>query len=152
MASRTASGVDLGTVKKVRSAAAKGSHYKARTKQWLEKQGYSVGHLERMMWIRAGQPCGVCAQPKMFATKKDQFGADLLAVRADMPVTFVQVKLNRHDIAAAVRIFGEFPFPTTARRWVVVWEKGAREPEVIDAATYVIAARPRSVAPQETLF
>lgn len=153
MASRTAAGVPQALIDRAlaksgqapaRSAAAKGQHYKARTKAWLEGQGYAVAHLERLMWIRTGAaPCDACGAPRMFATKKDQLGADLLAVKADEPVTFVQVKLGASQLSAARREFAGHPFPPAARRWVVIWEPRARAPQVVDCS----ADTPASLGP-----
>lgn len=158
MASRSAAGVDLAAfgLAPKRSAAAKGSYFKARTKAWLEKQGYVVAHLERMMWIRkGGPPCVACGQPAMFATKKDQLGSDLLAVKDGEPDTYVQVKLGTSSVMAARRAFVEFPLGLSARRWVVAWERGARAPQVIDCtadtAASLGAVRGRQ-QPQERLF
>jgi hypothetical protein len=151
MASRSSYGVDLskypGLVadvepeKKKRSNASKGSYYKRRTVEWLEKNGYQVGHLERMFWIRAREkertPCPSCGAsvetPRMFATKSDQFGADLLAVNATSMI-FVQVKFGSDQVAAARRAFAEFVFPPQALRWVAVWRERARDPEIIDCS------------------
>jgi hypothetical protein len=151
MASRSSYGVDLSKYpglldvepeKKKRSNVAKGSYYKARTVKWLEeKMGYQVAHLERMFWIRAREkertPCPSCGAsvetPRMFATKSDQFGADLLAMGADALI-FVQVKFGSDQVAAARRAFAEFKFPATATRWIVVWRERAREPEIIDCS------------------
>lgn len=137
------------TQAKPRSAAAKGSYYKSRTKAFLERNGWQVAFLERMLPIFRPPINGV-PQRQIFK-KVDQFGADLLAVNADT-VAFVQVKLQsgRLDVAAAVRKFREFTFPPTARRLIYVWQSGAREPMVIDAETYQIGER--RVAQRETLF
>jgi hypothetical protein len=72
-----------------------------------------------------------------FAVKRDQFGSDLLAVN-DQAIWFVQVKLGRNSIAAAVREFRTFPCPPGCKQIVAVWELRGRYPELIDAAEYVI--------------
>src|SRR5438128_12685397 len=63
----------VGEVRLMPSAVAKGSYWKARTKRWLERQGYRVGFLERMLHIQG--------KHGLIPVKRDQFGADLLAVR-----------------------------------------------------------------------
>jgi hypothetical protein len=178
MASRTSYGVDLnkypGLVadvepeKKKRSNAAKGSYYKQRTVKWLEeKMGYQVAHLERMFWIRAREkertPCPSCGAsvetPRMFATKSDQFAADLLAVN-DSSMIFVQVKFGSDQVAAARRAFAAFRFPPTALRWVAVWRERAREPEIIDCSADTAESlgpvrtpkKKQSIGRQETMF
>lgn len=106
------------------SNSKKGSYYKLRTKKWLEEKGYQVGFLERIHWLfKAGQ--------RSIPIKKDQFGSDLLAVNKEQ-VIFVQVKLNRKNIADARKEFSKYKFPDFADVWIVVWEPRAREPEIIE--------------------
>lgn len=107
--------------------AKKGTYYKARTKKWLEGKGYVVGSLEKMFPImRPGKTA--------FFIKQDQFGSDLLAVGSS-DLIFVQVKLNRKNIAVAHKEFAKFPWPSSkaVKRWIVVWEVGGHEPEIIVA-------------------
>lgn len=119
------------------SASAKGSYYKTRTKTWLERRGYDVAFMERLMWVRGGnQPCPACRQVKMFASKRDQLGADLLATNVD-EIVMVQVKLNRNDAAKAAREYARFRFPASVKLWIVIWTPRAREPEVVDARAYL---------------
>jgi len=114
------------TPKPKRSNSAKGNYYKLRTKKWLEAKGYAVAFMERVMWIPPKEPGG-----RMIPVKKDQFGADLLAVTAT-EIVFVQVKLNRNNIAAGRHEFAKFTFPTTTQQWIVIWEPRQREPEIIE--------------------
>ncbi|MEO7272061.1 MAG: hypothetical protein ABI211_08650 [Vicinamibacterales bacterium] len=107
------------------SNAAQGQHWKARTKKWLEEQGYQVGHLEIQRVVHT--PRG------MFPLKRDQFGSDLLAVGAG-GVVFVQVKggaAPRSQLAVARAAFADFLCPPGAQQWVVLWQPRAREPEVV---------------------
>ena len=69
------------------SNAAKGSYYKARTKKYLLACGWQVADLEVVKTIYPeGYGVG-----KSFSVKRDQFGADLLAVNAER-IVFAQVK------------------------------------------------------------
>lgn len=119
-------------VKRSRSSSAKGNYYKLRTKRWLEAQGYAVGFMERVMWVR---PKVVGERP--IPIKVDQFGADLLAMNVS-ELIFVQAKLaGRRDPQAggtarmsALREFAKYPFPPFVERWVVQWRPRAREPEI----------------------
>lgn len=106
------------------SASAKGNYYKLRTKKWLEAKGYRVAFLERLMWLPPKHPGG-----RMVPIKRDQFGADLLAVN-DGEVIFVQVKLNGKNVAAGRHEFAKHVVPVFTQQWIVVWEPRAREPEV----------------------
>lgn len=114
-----------------RSAAAKGSYYKLRTKRWLEAQGYVVAYLERLLWIPNKKDLS-----RMIPVKQDQLGSDLLAMNVE-ELIFVQVKLGTSGVAKAVKTFATFPFPPTVQRWVVCWTPRAREPHVIDCAERV---------------
>lgn len=113
------------------SNSAKGQYYKARTKRWLEAEGFTVAHLERVHLLHRGR--GVAPLP----VKKDQLGSDLLAVSRDR-VVFVQVKFfgtddKRNDlhIRNALAEFATHPCPRFAEQWVVVWRRGERAPRVI---------------------
>lgn len=135
-----------------RSAVAKGSYYKARTKRWLEGEGYQVAFLERMMLLHIPEKLAddgtLREAARQLPIKRDQFGSDLLAVRRDA-VVFVQVKLGRKDVWDALREFARYEWPDTpaVKRWVVCWEKGAKTPEVVDAAATPL--RTGDVVPRE---
>lgn len=111
------------------SNAKKGSYYKLRTKKWLEGKGYEVAFLERMMWIFTKDK--TTGEKKMIPIKRDQFGSDLLAVNSEQ-IIFVQVKLNKKNVADARAEFAKHVFPSCAQKWIVVWEVRAREPEIIE--------------------
>lgn len=110
-----------------RSNVSKGAYYKGRAKKYLQAQGYQVADMEV---VRVVYPPG----RKPFPTKRDQFGADLLAVNGD-EVIFVQVKggrTARTGISKARQEFERFDFPDYAKRWIMVWGYRAREPEIIE--------------------
>lgn len=112
-----------------KSASAKGNYYKLRTKKWLEAKGYAVAFMERIMWIPPKEPGG-----RLIPIKRDQFGADLLAV-SKTELIFVQVKLkgptNTSGLrASAIAEFAKHIIPAFAQQWVVIWEPKAREPEI----------------------
>jgi len=104
------------------NAAAKGSYYKLRTKRWLETKGYAVAFMERIQWIPKGHG-------HMIPVKRDQFGADLLAMNRDEMI-LVQVKFGKGSRAAARRTFDTFPIPPFVSTWIVSWEARARTPEI----------------------
>lgn len=115
----------------MRSAAAKGSYYKLRTKRWLEAKGYAVAFLERIHWIPPREPGG-----RMIPIKRDQLGADLMAVSADA-IILVQVKFgtNRRGaghLAAGRREFAKYAMPALVQRWIVIWAPRMREPEILE--------------------
>jgi hypothetical protein len=123
------------------SAVAKGQYWKARTKKFLEAEGYQVAFLERVLWLQT--PTG------RIPVKRDQFASDLLAVNAD-DVIFVQVKggvSRRSQIAAARKAFGGFVFPPGTRQWIVLWAPRARQPEVIVVSEGPCGAMAERLAP-----
>lgn len=103
------------------AAAAKGAYYKRRTKRWLERQGFVVGFLERVHVVKR--------QGRLIAIKRDQFGADLLAING-WQVVFVQAKLGSKSVAAAKREFNKYEFPPHVKTWIVTWARRARVPRV----------------------
>lgn len=71
--------------------------------------------------------------------KRDQLGCDLLAVN-EREVLFVQVKFHgdedrRKQIALreALALLRSFPCPPCARQVVLVWRRGDRSPQLMDA-------------------
>ena len=109
------------------SNAKKGAYYKARAKKWLEARGYQVADLERVYWIRGQIP-----------VKRDQFGADLLAVSPDR-IAFVQVKGGEQargegQFPAARREFEAYRFPDSpiVRKLVLAFAPGCRSPRVVE--------------------
>lgn len=113
------------------SSAARGTYYRARSRRFLEGEGYAVADLEKMFRVFDR------AKPeRVLWTKRDQLGADLLAVNA-REVLFVQVRggrTARSKVAAALREFARWPCPRRARQWVMVWVPRAREPQIVDVA------------------
>lgn len=136
-----------------RSNVATGSHYKGRTVKWLQARGYRVAFLERMFLIHKPADKVREGESPTFPIKRDQFGSDLLAVSAT-EIVFVQVKLGRDHIAAGRAEFSQHLCPPPAKQWLVVWERGGREPEVIDCTGgYVpVNERPRQARGQTDLW
>ena len=105
------------------SAVAKGQYWKSRTKKFLEAAGYQVAFLERVLWIQG--------KFGRVPVKRDQFGADLLAVNG-LEVIFVQVKGGircRDHVADARRAFAKYAFPAGTKQWIVLWapRRGGRK-------------------------
>ena len=101
-----------------------GNYYKLRTKKWLEKKGFQVATMEKMLRIPI-------KDDKVIFIKKDQFASDLLAISEEQ-IIFIQVKLNRKHIAEGIKGLAAFKMPKWVDKWVVIWSKGDREPEVIE--------------------
>ena len=112
------------------SNASRGAYYKLRTKKWLEARGYTVALMERVMWIPPKEPGG-----RPIPVKRDQLGADLLAVSAT-ELVLVQVKSvgpkTSPDRLGAIREFAKYTVPAFVQQWVVIWKPRQREPEIIE--------------------
>lgn len=103
----------------------KGNYYRLRTKKWLQKKGFKVETLERIK--RYVDKKGV-----MRFAKSDLWGADLIAANKEQMI-FVNSVFGRSHISPHIKEFLKYPYPLFVELWVVVWEKGAREPEIIEA-------------------
>jgi hypothetical protein len=121
------------------NTAAAAAHSIKRTKDWLEKNGYVWADMEIKKWIdpnrghEAEIEAGTMGVQPMFPTKRDQFGCDLLAMNG-VHVVFIQVKTNDRHMRQGQRDLCSHPYPPGSKRWVVRWEKGAREPEILDCS------------------
>lgn len=69
--------------------------------------------------------------PQRIPVKRDQFGADLMAM-SDTRVVFIQVKYGEPRVAHATREFEKYVWPPFVERHVVAWRPRAREPEVYE--------------------
>lgn len=103
----------------------KGDRYKYKTKKWLEQNGY-VAFLSETYRRFVDKKTG-----KVVIRKYDIFGADVIAMNGE-EIVFAQSKLGRKNIADGIKGFLKYDFPDCVQLWVVVWEKYAREPEIID--------------------
>lgn len=101
-----------------------GTYYKYRSKQFFLKNGFKAEYLERAH--RFITPDG-----KVMFSKSDVFGADILAMDGKQMI-FANSKVGRKNIAQGIKEFMKHPYPPGVIRWVLVWEKGASEPEIVD--------------------
>lgn len=121
------------------SNAARGARAKTRTRKWLEAYGYQVADLEKVYYVRT--PKG------RLPVKRDQMGADLLAVLPPAPlrfpgpypfdrdIVFVQVKSGASakggTFPSARRAFCGYPVSAVAAQAVVAWPPRARHPRIV---------------------
>lgn len=110
------------------SNASRGAYFKGRTRKWLLAQGWQVADLEVVRWVYrpGGTPIPV---------KKDQLGADLLALSAS-GVVLIQVKGGEQargggQFLPAQRIFAAVQAPPCVVKWIVAWAPRAREPRIV---------------------
>jgi len=101
----------------------------ARTRKWLERQGYVVATLERMQSIPSSSGGFVFV-------KRDQLGCDLLAMNA-AHTRLIQIKSGeswRSQLAAARAEFAKYPLGPGCAQEIFGWTPRARAPEIICVA------------------
>jgi len=103
----------------------KGNYYKIKTKKWFEKQGYFCDYLEKLQRIYDKK------RDKVIFIKKDIAGADGFAMNGE-EIIFWNAKFNKDNIAKGIREFIRYPYPKFVQRWIIVWERGKREPEIVE--------------------
>lgn len=103
--------------------ASKGNYYKLKTRQWFRDHGYECELLEKNQRI--------FVKGKIIFTKKDVFGSDGLAI-CKAQIIFWNSKLGKKNIAKGLKELEKYPWPNSVKRWVVAWEKGARQPDIVE--------------------
>ena len=101
----------------------KGNYWKYKTKKWFEDQGYYVDYLEKNQRI--------VANGKVIFIKKDIMGCDGIAMNKQH-IVFWQSKLNKKNIAEALKEFDKYPWPNSKHIdvWVIIWEPRQRVPTI----------------------
>lgn len=102
----------------------KGNYYKLRTKKWFIKKGYLCEYLEKVQRIYV--------RGRVIFIKRDVFGADGLSMKRGETLIFWNSKLGKKNIAQGIKEFAQYPYPGTVKRWIIVWEVRAREPEIVE--------------------
>lgn len=105
------------------SRVSKGNYYRLRTKKWFEKKGFWVETIEKTQRI--------FVKGMVIFKKSDLAGADLLAMDGAQ-IIFANSVFGKKNVASHLKEFAKYPYPAFVERWVVVWEKGWREPEIIE--------------------
>ena len=106
------------------STAKKGQYYKRKTKLWFIEKGWATEYVERMQVIHA-------KAGKLVYIKKDLWGADGCSMNGK-EIIFWNSKFGRLHINDGIEEFKKYPYPPQVQRWLVVWEKGVKEPEIIN--------------------
>lgn len=101
----------------------KGNYYRFKTKRWFQEQGYFAEYMEQnqRLYIKG----------RVIFVKRDIAGADGFAMN-EKEIIFWQAKLNKENIAKAIKDFNKYPYPDCVQRWVVVWTPRAREPQIVE--------------------
>ncbi len=113
------------------SNVSRGNYYKRKTKEWLEKRGYTVQLTEFV----SSRPIG---GGRMIWTKKDVFGSDGIAMNGE-EIIFWNAKatdpkviygITKHKYSGTAE-FSKYPFPPTVKRHLYIWEP-RKQPVIID--------------------
>lgn len=113
------------------SNSSRGNYYKKRTKEYLEKLGFTVQLTEFV----SSRPIG---GGRMIWTKKDVLGSDGIALNGK-EIIFWNAKHcttnDKNNIDTQIRHgkkeFAQFPFPDCVKRHLYIWEP-RKQPIVID--------------------
>lgn len=108
----------------------RGNYYKLRTRNWFRKKGYDCELSEKLYPIIDKDK--ITGETKLIGYRKsDIFGSDMIAMNGE-EIIFANSKFGRQNITEGLKEFAKYPFPSCVKRWVVVWEFRAREPEIIE--------------------
>lgn len=115
------------------SNVSRGNYYKRKTKEWLEKKGYTVQLTEFV----SSRPIG---GGKMLWTKKDVFGSDGIAMNGK-EIIFWNAKATTNDVIggmyshkySGIAEYKKYPFPDCVKRHLYIW-RPRQEPVIIDCA------------------
>lgn len=102
----------------------KGQYYKLKTKKWFEGKGYLCEYTEKLQRI-------ITKEGKVIFVKKDIWGSDGMAMNGEEMI-FWNSKYRKANVAKGLKEFSKYPFPSFVNLWLVIWEKGKREPEIIE--------------------
>lgn len=114
------------------STTSRGNYYKKKTKEWFEKKGYTTQITEFM--------CGRLIAPgKVIYVKKDVFGSDGISMNGQEIIFWNSKHCTKDDknnidtqIRSGKKDFQQYPFPTSVRRQLVMWEPKVKQPRVIE--------------------
>lgn len=113
------------------STTSRGNRYKTKTKQWFEKQGYTVQLTEFLTtrFLGAG---------KKIYVKKDVFGADGIAMNGEdiifwnsKHISNMETSTYSAEVSKGKKEFNLYPFPPAVKRQLIIWEVGSRKPPIV---------------------
>lgn len=103
------------------SSTSRGNYYKRKTKDWYEKQGYTVQYTE----FTCGRMIG---KGKIIYMKVDVFGSDGIAMNGKEIIfwnaksTIIGKKGVSTEKSRGKKEFEKYPFPDCVKRQLVIWE------------------------------
>ena len=110
------------------SNTSKGNYYKKKTKDFYIGQGYHTEILEisKRVYLGPDKP--------LVNVKYDILGADGVSA-SDTEFILWNSITNRSDIGKHIKRFKAIPCPRFIKRYLILWEPRAREPELIEVDT-----------------
>lgn len=116
------------------STTSRGNYYKRKTREWFERQGYTVQLTEFM----TARPIG---PGKMIYIKRDVFGSDGISMNGKEIIFWNSKATTKERLAGISKMasdarieFAKYPFPKTVKLQAIIWIPRA-EPRVIDLST-----------------
>ena len=105
------------------SKTSKGNYYRAKSRDFLVKQGYHVEIMEKYQRIYT--------KGKVIFNKNDLLGADLVAV-SNEDFILVNVITNKTDISKHIKRFKGYPNPQFIKRVLMLWCPRVAIPDIIE--------------------
>lgn len=106
----------------------RGNYYKRKTKEWLEKRGYTVQLTE----FTTTRPIG---GGKVIWVKRDVFGSDGIAMNGEEIIFWNAKSITTGRLAIekseGKKEYRKYPFPPTVKRHLYIWEP-RKQPIIIE--------------------
>lgn len=105
----------------------KGTYYKYKTKKWFDDDGYHTEYTEVV--VRNYDPLTKSLKYR----KKDILECDGISMNGE-EIIFWNSVLGKNGISKHYKRFKSIPFPKAEciKVWIIVWEKGVREPNIVE--------------------
>lgn len=112
------------------STTSRGSYYKKKSQKWFEDRGYTVQLTE----FTTARPS---INGRVIYIKKDVFGSDGIAMNGKEIIFwnskhFTGTNTLAQESRMGTKEYKKYPFPTTVKRWLLIWEPRVKEPHIVD--------------------
>lgn len=113
------------------STVSRGNYYKRKTKEWFEKQGYTVQLTEFL----TARPLG---GGRVIYVKKDVFGSDGISMNGQELIfwnskhcTNTETSTLGNIISQGKKEFSKYPFPETVKKQLIIWFPRIKNPRIL---------------------
>ena len=108
-------------------AVSKGDYYRRKTKKMFDEDGYHTEYME--VKIRVWDD----SKKALVYRKTDILECDGVSMNGE-EIIFWNSVLGRAGISSHYKRFKKLPFPKSSKIkvYIIVWTKGAREPEIVE--------------------